>query len=395
MPIPTPFYPRTSTLSESHEWSEWAGYLAAITYEPTHDREYWAVRNSAGLLDVTPLFKYEVRGPDAERAVNRIMTRDVSRCRVGQVMYSPWCDEDGFVIDDGTVARLAPDRFRITAADPNLRWFQDCSFGLDVEVVDVSRDLAALALQGPKSREVLLAATEDPTLAKLRYFRLAETQLAGAPITVSRTGYTGDLGYELWMAPEHALAVWDRLLEVGRDYGLLPIGLAALDMVRIEAGLLLIEVDYISSHKALIPAQKSTPFDIGLGWTVNLEKEAFVGQRALVRAKAKGPTWSFVGLEIDWISLEELFGKVGLPPQVTGRASRSPIPVYRGDRQIGQVTSSVFSPILKKYVAIGTVEPKEAQPGSPVEIEITVEYHRERARATLVRPPFFNRARSE
>jgi aminomethyltransferase len=395
MPIPTPFYPRTSVLSESYEWSEWSGYLAAITYEPTHDREYWAIRNSAGLLDVTPLYKYEIVGPDALRVVDRIMTRDISRCRVGQVMYSPWCDEDGKVIDDGTITRLAEDRFRVTAADPNLRWFQDCGYGLDADVIDVSADLATLALQGPRSCDVLAAAAADPSVANLKYFRMGQFDIGGAPVTVTRTGYTGDLGYELWMAPEHALAVWDRLMAVGRNFGMLPAGLAALDIVRIEAALLLIEVDYISSHKALIPSQKSSPFDLGLGWTVKLDKDDFVGQRALIAEKAQGSKWAFVGMEIDWIGLEELFSEVDLPPQVVGRASRAAVPIYKHGRQIGQATSTAFSPILKKYLAIGTIEREYATPGAPVDIEITVEYHRKKAQATIVKTPFFNRARQK
>lgn len=392
MPIPTPFHSRTSALCRSHEWHQWSGYLAAGLYEAWHEREYYAIRNAAGLLDISPLFKYEISGPDALRLVNRIMTRDVSRCAVGQVMYSPWCDDDGKVIDDGTIARLAGDRFRITAADPNLRWFQDCGYGLEATVRDVSTDLAALALQGPNARQILSTLVEGAGLDQLRYFRLLETEIDGIPLTITRTGYTGDLGYELWAAAEHAERLWDALTAAGRGFGLAPIGLVALDIARIEAGLLLIDVDYTSAHKALIEARKSSPFEIGLGWTVALDKGDFVGRRALLaEAAADDPhAWRFVGLEIDWTALVALFREADLPPQVTGRASRRPVPLYQGGRQVGQVTSSTFAPVLKKYVALGTVERACAVPGTELSVEVTVEFTRRRSPATVVKLPFFD-----
>lgn len=393
MPIPTPFHSRTAALCESHEWRNWVGYLAPVTYEPTHDREYYAVRNAAALFDISPLFKYEITGPDAARLVNRIVTRDVTRCAVGQVMYTPWCDDEGQVIDDGTVSRLAGNRFRVTAADPNLRWFQDCGFGMAVDVVDVSTDLAALSLQGPNARAILKTLVTGTDLDQLKYFRLAEAHVDDFPLTITRTGYTGDLGYELWVAPEHAERLWDLLLAHGHGYGLTPAGLAALDIVRIEAGLLLIEIDYISAHKALIDAKKSSPFEIGLGWAVALNKENFIGRKALLAEQARGPEWQFVGLDIHWDVLEKLFGTVDLPPMVAGRASRLAVPVYKDGLQIGQITSSTFSPILKKYIAIGTVKSQYAQLGSQVEVEITVEYVRQKGKATIVKTPFFDPAR--
>lgn len=390
MPIFTPFHSRTSAICESHDWRDWVGYVVPATYEVTHEHEYYAVRNAAALFDISPLFKYEISGPDALRLVNRIMTRNIGKCAVGQVMYSPWCDEDGQVIDDGTISRLAENRFRITAADPNLRWFQDCGFGLEVDVVDVSRDLAALALQGPNSRAILQALLSGIDLDTLRYFRLAEARLDDMPLTVTRTGYTGDLGYELWIGSDAAGRLWDSLIDAGQGYGLTPAGLVALDMVRIEAGLLLIEIDYTSSHKALIEAKKSSPFEIGLGWAVALEKENFVGRKALLAEQARGSAWQFVGLDVDWESLERLFDAVDLPPMVAGRASRAPVPIYKNGRQIGQVTSHTFSPILKKYIGIGTVKRDYAAPGTPVEMEFTVEYQRQKAKATVAKTPFFD-----
>ncbi len=393
MALPTPFHSRTSALNEKQAWREWSGYLVAATYEPTHEREYYAIRNAAAVIDVSPLFKYDVTGADALQLVNKIMTRDLSRCQVGQIMYSPWCDEHGHIIDDGTVWRISDTHFRITAADPNLRWFSDCGFGMKAKVSDVSRNLAALALQGPNSRPILEKAVSGIDLEELAYYHLSAAVMEGFPLTVTRTGYTGDLGYELWVSPEHAEQMWDILLEVGRDYGLLPAGMVALDIARIEAGLLLIEVDYISAHKALTAARKSTPFEAGLGWTVGLNKGPFVGRRRLLAEAAAGSMWSFVGLEVDWLELEVLFASADLPPMVAGRASRDAVPIYSGRSQVGQATSRTFSPIQKRYIALATVERKAAEIGTELEIEVTVEYRRQRCRARVVETPFFDPAR--
>ena len=396
MPIPTPFHSRTAPLCESNEWRTWSGYLAASLYQVTHETEYYAIRNSVALIDVSPLYKYEVRGPDAVRLLNRVMTRDIARCAVGQVMYTPWCDDEGKIIDDGTVACLENDRYRVTAADPNLVWFQDSAIGLDAEVADVSSDLAALAVQGPNSRQVLKRLLPKTDLDVLRYYRLthAQTGARSSPrninLTVSRTGYTGDLGYELWMEPKHAEAVWDMLMEIGAKYGMLPAGMVALDIARIEAGLLLSDVDYISSRKALIPDQKSSPFELGLGWTADLEKGYFIGRDALIEEKRRGSKWQFTGIEVDWNSLESLFSAADLPPTVAGRASRLSLPVYKYNRQIGYASSHTFSPILKKYIALASLNYPLAMPGDNVEIEITVEHVRHRAKALITSPQFYN-----
>jgi len=390
MPIPTPFHLRTSVLCKSHEWRNWSGYLAAIKYGPTHDHEYYAIRNSAGLIDVNSLFKYEITGPDAALLVDRIITRDVSKCKVGQVLYTSWCDEAGKMIDDGTVQRLQENHFRITAADPSLRWFQDCGLGMAVNIENVSEKLCALALQGPNSRNILKEIFTGADLDSLKFFWLADGEIDGFPVTISRTGYTGDLGYELWVAPENALKLWDALMETGRGHGITAAGLDALDMVRIEAGLLLIEVDYISSMKALIEARKSSPFEAGLGWSVKLANKDFVGRKALLAEKEKGSRWNLVGLEVKWQDIERLFDAVDLPPLVAGTASRLAVPVYKKGKQIGQATSSTFSPLLKKYIALATLKTEYAEPGTKVNFEITVEFVRKQAEATVVQTPFFN-----
>ena len=240
----TPFHARTSALCASQNWQEWSGFLSANSYEVDHMSEYNAVRTTCGLFDVSPLFKYHLRGRDAARLLDRIVTRDISKCRVGQVIYTAWCDDDGKIIDDGTVARLADDSFRLTAAIPTLDWLEDNAFGLEVAIEDTSERFAALALQGPTSRDLLQQLT-GADLAGLRYYRLVEDKVAGAPAQLSRTGYTGDLGYEIFLEPGDAETVWDALLDAGGSYGLRPAGNIALDVARIEAGLLLIDVDFV------------------------------------------------------------------------------------------------------------------------------------------------------
>lgn len=295
------------------------------------------------------------------------------------------------MIDDGTIWRVSENHFRITAADPNLRWFQDCGFGFDCTVTDISDKLAALALQGPNSRQILQEVVNEADLNDIDYFHLAQASIANFPVIITRTGYTGDLGYELWMAPDQAENIWDLLMEAGRHYGLLPAGMVALDIARIEAGLLLIEVDYISSAKALTDARKSTPFEAGLGWTVALKKDSFIGHQALREEIAEGSRWAFVGLEIDWPVLESLFAAHDLPPLVVGRASREAVPIYNENgRQIGQATSRAFSPILKRYIALATVEKEFEKEDMEIFIEVSVEFTRQRCPARVVSTPFYD-----
>lgn len=385
----TPFHPRTSALCQAHNWRRWAGYIVAGSYELVHDREYFAIRTAAALIDVSPLYKYHVTGPDAERFLNRLIPRDVSRCDLGQVLYTPWCDGDGKVIDDGTLARLDAGAFRLTSGEPNLRWLQDVAAGLDVHIGDITDSLAALAIQGPASREVLERISDVP-LGDLRFFRLKHARIAGIPVTVSRTGYTGDLGYELWVDAVQALPLWDALIEAGSPYGLLPAGILALDVARIEAGLPLIDVDYIPANKALIEDRKSSPYELDLGWTVALDKGPFVGRAALAAEKERGVAWGFHGLEVDWDSLERLYTEVGLPPEVPTTAWRTSVPVYAGREQVGYATSGCWSPVLKGYIALAHLRAGWAEPGTSVELEVTVEHRRKRAAAKVARKPLYD-----
>jgi aminomethyltransferase len=389
MPVGTPFHPRTFALCESLNYREWSGYYTVSAYETHHEHEYHTIREAAALIDISPLFKYIVSGPDAVRLVDRVITRDATRMAVGQVFYTTWCDESGKVIDDGTVARIAEDRFRWTAADPTLRWLQQSAAGLRVAVEDVSESLAALALQGPMSAQILRRIAELDVDA-LRYFRTTTGRLAGVPVDVSRTGYTGDLGYEIWIPAAQALDVWDALARDGRAFGLKPAGMLALDVARVEAGLLLIDVDFQSSRKATIASQTYTPYELGLGRLVDAGKARFVGRDALAAQKRDGIPRTIVGLEVNWSDVEAVHEDIGLVPLAPAAASRVPVPVRRDGRQIGKATTTAWSPMLKRLLAIATIDAPHDAPGTALDFEITVEGVRHFVGATVVPLPFFN-----
>jgi aminomethyltransferase len=390
--IGTAFHERTSPLNRKQQWREWSGYFAAGAYADHHDIEYNAIREAAALIDVSPLYKYLVTGPGAVRLVDRVITRDATKLQVGQVYYTSWCDEDGAVLDDGTVTRLGENRFRWTAAEPNLRWFRMNARGLDVEIEDVSETVAALALQGPRSRDVLEVLT-DESWDDVKYFRERPARIGRLEVDVTRTGYTGDLGYELWVGADRATALWDRVMEVGRDYGARPAGILALDVSRIEAGLILIDADYTSARQAIIPEQRYSPFELGvLGRFVSFKKEAdYVGRGALEREQAAGgPRRRLVGLEVEWDDIERIVTSFGLFPEMPAEASRVHVPLFDGRRQAGRVTSSTWSPTLKRTIALASVAARYEEPGTTLQVEWTVEARRRRAGATVVPLPFFD-----
>jgi aminomethyltransferase len=385
----TPFHARTAPLVRAQTWRRWAGYQMASAYDPHPDREYAAVRNSAALFDVSPLHKYLISGRDSGRLLDRLITRDVAKLKIGQVYYTPWCDSAGKVVDDGTLSRLGPSTYRLTSADSSLRWLHMNAVGMHVEIEDVSDRLATLALQGPLSREILSRLTPGD-LEGLRYFRVVESTVRGIPASISRTGYTGDLGFEIWVDAAHAIPLWDALIEAGASYGLTPAGVWALDIARIEAGLIMLDVDYHSAHHALIEDRKSSPFEINLGWAVSADKGPFNGRRALRAERERGPAWGFVGLEIAWDSFERLFSARHLPPQIPNVAWRSSVPVFVPGAQIGYATSGCWSPILKKPLALAHLQRPHFAPGTPVEIEVTVEHRRMRADAVVRSLPFYD-----
>ena len=389
MPIGTAVHENALRLCESLNFREWSGYYAASVYETHHEQEYNAIRNATAMIDVSPLFKYRISGGDATKFVNRVITRDVNRVSVGRVIYCCWCDEQGKVIDDGTISRLDENLYRWTAADPSMRWFHQNSLGLDVKIEDISGQVAALAIQGPTSGR-LLKQVSDADIANLKYFQLTHGTIAGVQVDISRTGYTGDLGYEIWMPWNEAPKVWDALIEQGQRFDLHPAGMLALDVARIEAGLILIEVDYFSSKKALIDSQKYSPYEIGLGRLVDFGKEHFIGRAALEEEHRRGPRRLLAGLDINWDDVERLYDSIGLAPQVSSTASRVAVPVYRRGFQVGKATSTTWSPSLKRMIALASIEREHAAPRTELQMEVTVEAVRHKVRATTRELPFFN-----
>ena len=390
MPIGTPFHSRTSELCTSLFYKDWAGYYTVSSYDTCHEREYYALRNAAGLIDVSPLFKYEVYGKDAAAFLSRVMAKDVSKLEVGRCAYLCWCDDHGKVLDDGTVFRLDDTCFRITAAEPTFSWLMRQSRRFDVTIEDSSDKIGTLSLQGPNSRDILKNVS-DADMDSLRYFGLTKAKLDGVEVVISRTGYTGDLGYEVWVECGQALNVYDAIMAGGRDYRIQPVGMDAMDVTRIEAGYIMNGVDYFSANTCLIESRKSTPYEIGLGWTVDLNRDPFIGQDALKAEKANGSVWSTVGLVYDWPAFERLFNEFGLPPQLPGGAWRTPIPVYNTKgQQVGQGTSGAWSAILKDNLALAIVKSACAEPGTILEIEVTVEYERRRVPAIVTKTPFFD-----
>jgi aminomethyltransferase len=380
----TPFHPRTSSLMQANQWRRWGGYSVASAYEMTHDREYLAMRNACAVLDVSALYKYEISGPDAHAYLDRLVTRNIAKMEVGQMAYTPWCDSRGKVVDDGTIARLEDRRFRLTAADPNYHWLEENAPGFDVQIREVSEELGTLALQGPCSREVLCE-TFGESLRSLPFYAITQV----GDLTISRTGYSGDLGYEIWVPSARAVEVWDQLLQVGKRYAIQPAGIWALDVARIEAGLIMLDVDYTPAPKATTPAQASTPYELGLGWAVHLQKPTFVGKKALQREKLEGSAYHLVGLEIDHVGLAREYENLGLPVQYPHVPWRDIVPLFQDDRQVGYATCGTWSPTLKKYVALAQVHPAQASPDHRLHVDLLVDRYRKRFDVTVKKLPFF------
>ena len=389
MPVETAFHQRTFPLCHSLSYREWSGYYTVSSYEVHHEHEYNAIRNAAALIDITPLYKYMVTGVDATRLVDRIITRDIHKVKPGQVIYCCWCDEQGSVIDDGTITRLEENKYRWTAADPSLRWFRQSGLNMNVDIQDISESVAALALQGPTSG-ALLKSVAEADIANLRYFRVTSGKIAGVPVDISRTGYTGDLGFEIWIQWNDALKVWDALMSAGKQFDIHAAGMLALDVARVEAGLLLIEVDYISSKKALIASQRYSPYELGFARMVHLDKENFIGHSALVQHHKHGVARQLVGLEVDWTEVEEQHEKFGLTPTAPAQASRVHVPVYLNGKQVGKATSTTWSPVLKKMIALASVDTAQSKLGTRLQMEITIEAVRRNVTAKVVKLPFFN-----
>jgi aminomethyltransferase len=397
----TPFYPRLSELNQTGLYGHWAGHLSALRYDLSAKHEYFAVRNSAGFFDTSPLYKYQITGPDAERFLAGVMTRDVRRCRPGQAMYTVWCDEAGYVLEDGVLFRHAADDWLLTAADPNLGYLESLVGRLRVSIEDVSPDYGVLAVQGPRSRAIL--ASLAPEVADLPYFGLTPAKIGDAPVTISRTGYTGDLGFEVYVAADDALGVLDQVIRAGEGQGFRPFGEDALLMLRIEAGLSLIGVEFSSARYAFTDAERFTPKELGFGWMLGKDGAAlgadrpFIGRRAIERELRDGTSrWATVGLRVDWQEFERLHLERGLvvpkdenpvpwESMLYGEADR--------DARVGYATSLMYSPVLQRHIGMARVLPEYAAPGSTVHLAITVDHEYLSVPATTARLPLFNPAR--
>jgi aminomethyltransferase len=389
----TPFHERTSAANVTGLWEHWSGYLVAQKYQLAEKFEYFAIRNSAGLFDSSPLFKYRIHGPDAEAFLASVLARDIRTCAVGHGQYTAWLDDGGFVVEDGVIFRTGSDEYLLTCAEPNLAYFEDLAAGHRVAFEDVSEGLAVLAIQGPKSREILAALV--PGIERVPYFGLCDTQIAGTKITISRTGYTGDLGYELWIPADRALAVWDAIAEASAGQGVIPFGMIALYMARIEAGLLLLDVDFSSSRYAWTNATRSSLVEVGLGWMVRdlaSDDRTFIGRRALERELRDGTSrWKVTGLLLDWREYDRHYDEAGLIPPKDHTPIQDEYYIYsdEGLTQIGYATSLMYSPILQRHIALARV-PLDHKPGSTVKLELPVNHRYEYFEAAVTRLPLYN-----
>jgi aminomethyltransferase len=399
----TPFHERTSALNETGLWEHWANCLAAQRYQMSEKFEYFAIRNAAGLFDTSPLYKYRFSGPDAERYLAGVMTRDPRRCPVGKAQYTLWCDDRGFVIEDGVLLHVADGEYLLTAAEPNLAYFEGLAGRLDVAIEDVTESWGILSIQGPRSREIL--ASVAPAAANLGYFDVTAANLAGVPVLISRTGYTGDLGFEVWAPAGDALRVWDAVSEAGKDRALIPFGMTALYMARIEAGLLLLDVDFHSSRFAWTDADRSTPVELGLGWTVKdlapdpsngagggATRRAFIGADAIRRElREKTSRWQLTGLVIDWRDYDRIWDAAGVIPPKDHTPIQDEYYVYDDAlNQLGYATSQMYSPMLQRHIALARVPLELTTPGSRVKLELAVHHRYEYFDAHVARLPLFN-----
>ena len=392
----TPFYPRTGPLNQTMLWEHWAGYLVAQKYQYSDTFEYYAIRNGVGLFDTSPLFKYRVKGPDATKFLSGVLARDIRICPPGHAQYTIWCNDKGWILEDGVALHIAEDEYWLTAAEPNLAYFSHL-IGYDkVTITDISEEYGILALQGPHALDVLGQLSE--AVRKLKYFDLVRTKIAEKPVIVSRTGYTGDLGYEVWVAEEDGLTIWDAIMEAGDGYNITPFGQKVLHMARIDAGLALIDIEYRTARHAWTDEQCSSPIELGFGWMFRrLKKDdrAFIGRQAIEKEIAeKSSRWKLVGLEVDWQSYEKMYNDLGMIAPKDHTPIEEAMSIYNDDGVwIGHTTSFMFLTIFKKHIAMVKVEPAMAALGTEVLVELMVNNRPRAVRAKVVKMPFFNPAR--
>ncbi len=374
----SPFYPRQAELDRLFQWHDWKGYASADGFYDTA-LEYFAVRNSAGVFDLTPMTKYRITGPDALDFLDRLVTRDMKKIKPGRVAYAVWCDEGGQVIDDGTIFHLTDGDYRLCAQERHMAWFRDSAIGMDVSIVDETEDYCGLALQGPTSFSILNTMGLDG-IGNLRPFGLTTFDFEGSELMVSRTGFTGDLGYELWIEPDKALALWDALFEAGELYGIRAMGTEALEHARIEAGFIAAEIEFLPANVTVRSGRSRSPLELGLEWLVDFKKSNFNGRRALAEEKKRGSTWRLVKLDIE--GNKEAHDAFIYPNKSA-----------RGE-EIGFVTSAMWSPVCKQNIALGTVKAPHGKVGDKVWVEIyyqrEMHWSRVMAEATVVDKPFWD-----
>jgi aminomethyltransferase len=394
----TPFYPRLSELNTTGLYTHWQGHLSTLRYTHAPKHEYFAVRNSVGVFDTSPLYKYWVRGRDAERFLAGVLVRDIRTCRPGHAQYTLWCDDRGFVMEDGVVFRHSENDFLLTAARPNLGWFSDLAGSLRVQLEDVSDEYGILAVQGPRSLAAL--APLIPEAQTLGFFDHAQAKVASAPVTVSRTGYTGDLGFEITVESDRALDVLDAVLDAGAPHSMRPFGEEALMMLRIEAGLPLIDVEWRNSRTAFIDADRVTPKELGLGWMLSKsallqDDRPFIGRDAMRRELTEGTArWATIGIVVDWADWDRLHRDAGLLPE----KSEHPLPyesvLYDADEdgtQLGYATSFMYSP--QRHIGLARVRPDKSAAGTQLRLEVSIAHRNTTVQARAAKLPLFNPAR--
>jgi len=376
----SPFYPRQAEIDRLNRWHEWKGYSSADGFYDT-TLEYFSIRNSTGVFDLTPMTKYRISGPDALDFLNRLVTRDMTKIKPGRVAYAVWCDDEGQVIDDGTIFHLRKGEYRLCSQERHMAWLNAAKIGMDVTIVDETEDVCGLAVQGPTSFSVLKA-MGLAGIEKLRPFGLATFDFQGTELMVSRTGFTGDLGYELWLTPDKAVALWDALFEAGKLYGIRAIGTDALEHSRIEAGFIAAYIDFLPADVTVRTGRSRSPFELGLDWLVDFKKPNFNGRRALAKEKSEGSTWRLVKLDIEGNKEAHhsyIYAKKG------------------GGKNIGFVTSAMWSPVCKQNIALGTVRTPHGNVGDKLYVEVyyqrEMHWSRVMAEATVVDKPFWDPAR--
>ena len=402
MPRTTPFYECLAPLNQTGIWKNWSGYLVAPSYQYSLASEYYAIRNAVAAFDTSPLFKYRIGGDDAEALLAKVLARDIRQCDVGKAQYTCWCDDDGYVLQDGVVMRVDADSYWLTAAEPILRYLRNHAreMGLrKIWVDDVTNDYGILALQGPHSHNVASQICGD--VSKLDYFDVMRAKSGNAEMIVSRTGFTGDLGYEFWIPAKKATSVYEAITEAGAGYNLIPIGSTALKMSRVEAGLLLIDVDFHNAKHAWVAAQKETPIELGWSWMFRglaKDERNFVGRAAIeTELRNKCSRWKTVGLSVDWHEFERVHAEAGVPAPKHEHYHEGTMSIYRRNDKLwdyaGYATSFIFSSLLKRPIAIAKLPPELTKPGTEVDLEVPVIKKPVNVLARVSKMPFFNPSR--